>query len=190
MAGVTSIREQLKRATAPVHARLERDLGLAGEGLSRPRYIFLLARFYGFHAAWEPAMARVLADDAFWAPRRRAPRLAADLNAYGFTDTDMAALPVCPELPRLDTTARALGSLYVLEGSRLGGAVVARNLAAVMGARDRSAYFDADRGETARLWREYLVRLEGFATPGNAAEIVAAAGDTFDRLHRWLCRGG
>lgn len=189
MAGVTGIREQLKRETAPIHIRLERDLGLGDATLTRSRFVFLLARFHGFHAAWEPAMARALADDPFWSPRRRVPRLAADLKAFGFAPADIAALPVCPHVPVLDSMARALGSLYVMEGSRLGGAVVARNLAAVLGGSG-SAYFNADKAETVRLWREYLLRLDAFATADNTAGIVAAASGTFDSLYRWLCRDG
>lgn len=192
MAGVHTMRDRLKRETATIHARMEREIGLADARLSLPRYIFLLARLYGFHAAWEPTVARALGDDAFWAPRQRLPLLAADLAAFGFSPADIAALPACPRLPPLDTPARAMGSLYVLEGSRLGGAAVARNLERALRVADRRgyAYFAADGDAVADRWRTFLGRLEASAAPDNAAEIVAAAVATFDRLHWWLCRAG
>lgn len=192
MAGVRTIRDTLKRETAPIHARMERDLGLADRTMSRSRYVFVLARLYGFHAAWEPTVARALADDAFWQPRRRLRLLADDLSAFGFSPSDVAALPSCPALPALDNAARALGSAYVLEGSRLGGAIVARNLEATrcIDGPCGYAYFAGDGTRTAGLWRDFLCRLEATATPENAPDIVAAAIETFDRLHWWLCRNG
>lgn len=57
-----------------------------------------------------------------WPARRRAALLLADLRDLG---DDARPHPV---LPAFDSDAAALGGLYVLEGSRLGGAVLARQV--------------------------------------------------------------
>lgn len=60
---------------------------------------------------------------ADWPQRRRAPLLSADLADLGAASPAAAASPVA-----LGSPAAMLGAIYVLEGSRFGGAVLARRL--------------------------------------------------------------
>ena len=125
-----SLHGRLREATRACHAVLEDALGLLRPSCGAAHYRALLERFHGFHRTWEPALAGALGNDDFLHVRRREPLLRADLQALGLLEPDIDALPACAEAAALcRTPAAALGSLYVLEGSTLGGQHVDRHLA-------------------------------------------------------------
>ena len=86
------------------------------------------------------------------AERQRAHLILADLGVPA------DQLPLCPAMPPLATVPQLLGALYVLEGSTLGGQVLARQLVAQA------------------------------ATPDNEDAIVQSAIHTFQHLAAWLAR--
>lgn len=186
-----AVLERLKRETREAHDRLEHHLDLLREPLDRERFVALLERFWGFHALWEPALGRALADDAFLAPRLKLQRLEADLRALGRSPEEIARLPRCFQAAQLAPLPRrpaaALGSLYVLEGSTLGGQVITR---ALRGAgwlpSGGLTYFDPYGAATGAMWRDFRDYAAARSTPAADAEMVAAAKATFERLHRWL----
>ena len=116
-------RQRLRSGTAENHERVDAlfgrfDLGNVG-GYGR----FLSAQAEAFlpvEAAIDTHGMDMLAD---WPSRRRGALLRQDLAELGI------AVPVTAGAPRLDDDAAALGALYVLEGSRLGGTMLSRSLA-------------------------------------------------------------
>ena len=84
---------ELRARTAEAHTRLEHDLDLLREPLQMQHFIHLLERFHGFHAVWEPRVARMLSKEAaFLTPRRRTHRVAQDLMALGHSNEEIAEL--------------------------------------------------------------------------------------------------
>src|SRR5579875_1326207 len=152
----------LRRATAASHDRLETMLALTDPGLTASRYRAVLARLLGFWLGWEPAVGAALGDEGFLAPRRRTGALLRDLEALGFDEAALAGLPRCAP-PALDGPAAALGSLYVLEGSTLGGRVLVRQFGRSLGLRDGEPgclYFSGYGAATGRMWAEFRARLQ------------------------------
>jgi heme oxygenase (biliverdin-IX-beta and delta-forming) len=185
------ILERLKRETRGAHDRLEAGLDLLQAPLGRDRFVRLLERFWGFHAIWEPAVGRALADDAFLEPRLKLHKLEADLFALGRTPDEIARLPRCFEAAQLAPLARrpaaALGTLYVLEGSTLGGQVISRALKTAPWLPPGGlAYFDPYGPRTGAMWRDFRDYAAHRSTPAADAEMLAAAKATFERLRRWL----
>lgn len=104
-------------------------------------------------AALEQAgIDRLLPD---WPARARAAALRADLRAL---DAAVPAMPTLVPAPG----AQVLGAAYVLEGSRLGGAVILRRL----GTGLPDAFLRHGQGQA--LWRSFLGRLE--ALPAHMGE--------------------
>lgn len=173
-----ALTERLRGDTAEAHARLESELDLLRD-LSRPRVAAVLRRFAAFHAGWEPAVARLLDEPALWEPRRRLPALEHDLASLGVSPPGPEEAWPAPAW--LHDRAAAWGSLYVLEGSTLGGQVIGRALheAGIDGLR----YFDGRGREAGPLWRELRRRLD--ALP-EAEPVAAAARSTFDALRLWM----
>ena len=142
-----------------------------------------LARMYGFVQPYETALRQHAAGfgpDWQLEQRYRAPLILADLARLGIP----AAPPLCPTLPPLHTRAQLLGAMYVLEGSTLGGQVIARQLAAA-GIEGRS--FFAGRAErTGPLWKQFGQVLEAAAASEDQDAIVQSAILTFQTLAAWL----
>lgn len=176
----------LRAVTRPAHGRLEGALGLLDERLDRGAYKQVLERFHGFWRGWEPQVAALLHDKPFSDPRRRMHLLDADLAVLGSSARTVNALPACP-LPLLHGAAEALGSLYVLEGSTLGGRVIQRNVERCLGFSDRSGctYFAGYGASTGMMWRSFLTRLDEAPTT-DAERIAAGAVATFECLADWL----
>ena len=174
--------------TSTVHRALEGALGLLDERLGLDAYREVLARFYGFWTGWEPQIAGLLQDAAILAPRRRLHLLAADLTALGVSRHELAALPKCP-LIKLQGAPEALGSLYVMEGSTLGGKLIRGNVQRCLGSVGVSgcAYFDGYGPHTGAMWQEFLVILAA-APVADRQKMGNGAVATFERLSWWLTR--
>ena len=178
----------LRQATAEAHGRLESQLDLLARPASEARFRRVLSRFWGFHAVWEPAL-QARADVAEVAAGRvRLALLGADLARLGLRPEQCDELPLCLAAGALcSTRAGAFGSLYVMEGSTLGGKVIGRHLATAAwlppgGLRTFDPYGEA----TGRMWRKLQADLDEAASELGTAAIAAGAVAAFDLLTGWL----
>ncbi|HEX4506770.1 MAG TPA: biliverdin-producing heme oxygenase [Alphaproteobacteria bacterium] len=162
---MNQIRQILRTATARHHERV--DAAFAGFDL----------RDAGSYRCFLSAHARVLpgAENAIHLPwdgwTRRAPLLLRDLSDLG------AAPEPSPANLSMTEPAAQWGCLYVLEGSRLGGSVLAQRVVAGLPTRYLSA------GHTGGSWRIFQTALEAAAGPAETAWIeaaVAAARSVFE----------
>jgi heme oxygenase len=147
-------------------------------------YQTVLTRLYGFWVGWQPQIAHLMVDETLLAPRRRLHLLAADLGALGVTGDALAHLPRCPPILLPDGMA-ALGSLYVVEGSTLGGRVILKNVQRRLGPSVACAYFHGYGANTGAMWLNFLARLNA-ARLCDSAKIGQGALATFERLASWL----
>jgi len=181
-----TLHARLRDATQPDHLRLEGELRLLEEPLTQGRTLRLLARFHGFHRAWEPALEGVIPDHLLNA-RLKLPLLERDLRSLGAGDDFLRTLPACADAASLcRDEASAAGSLYVLEGSTLGGRVINRVLSgAPWYPATGLAYWDPYGAATGSRWKETLGYLESLPS-GWSDEVIASACATFALLHSWL----
>lgn len=190
--GADDVLRALRTATAADHDRVETALDLLDPGLTRARLAEVLHLLHGFWvaavagldawAAREPAAAAALD----WDGRRRAALFAADLAGLD-ADPDGSAVP---DLPAVGATDDAVGRLYVLEGSTLGGTFIDRHLSglpALAGARVRA--FSPYGRETGAMWHAYRrAARDRAAAGGDARRMVGAARATFAALAGWCER--
>ena len=175
---------RLREGTAGSHARLEEALALLSLPLARDRFGVLLERFHGFHAVWEPAITPWF-EPSFFGPRRRTGLIEADLAALGRPIATAQPSP-CAAAVRLGESAeRALGSLYVMEGSTLGGQVISRGLADA-GWTDDLRYFHPYGRGTGGMWAAFKAMAAQRSNAVADPMILAGAIVTFDLLHDWL----
>ena len=95
----------------------------------------------------------------------------------------------CPDVPRLETVARGLGALYVIEGSTLGGQIILRALQPHLGiSSDNGGRFYASYGtQISAMWRSYISALENAGRSLRLAnDIELGALETFDAFERWF----
>jgi heme oxygenase len=185
---VPALREQLRHGVSDAHARLEGALDLIGRLSDRRHFLKVLEGFLGFHLVWEQAIRRNAAVGCFVEPRSRLPHLRRDLAALGRTNSEVARLPLCAEAAALASGApEAVGSIYVLEGSTLGGQVIGRGLAQAGWAPPGGlAYFNPYGGRTGEMWRGFGRWAEDMVPAEQRPAAVQGAQRTFAVLQRWL----
>ena len=180
--------QRLKIETVFAHDRAEEAFDLQARTRSMRAYRDLLARLYGFHATWEPRAEVALADAEFFRGRRKVDLLRADLRELGMTDAAIGRLALCEPTVAMRSPAEAWGSMYVVEGSTLGGAVIARHVERSLGlGRHNGCHYFRCYGKNVRpMWTAFGARL--LARCGRAEEdgVIAAACRTYEMLHSWL----
>ncbi|URW76403.1 biliverdin-producing heme oxygenase [Sphingomonas donggukensis] len=161
---VFDVRTHLKSATAAWHDRVEAAFGRADLGTRSGYAAFLRAQAAAHlpvEAALEAAGVRGVLPD--WDRRTRAAALRADLTELG------VAAPPLLAAPAIAGTAQILGSVYVLEGSRLGGAMLKRGVPAELPQRFLGSV-------DSKLWRDLLALLDiHLPDPEDRDDAVAAA---------------
>lgn len=188
--GEADVLRLLRDGTATEHEDLERSLDLLDPALDRARLALVLSRMHGFWRAAEAGLdvwAVLFPDDAravSWERRRRADLFAVDLAVLGAPGADSG-----PDLPAPRGTDEALGRLYVLEGSTLGGAFIDRHLAELPGLSGlRLRAFSPYGSSTGVMWHSFRSVTRARVTGGgDPAIMVAAARQTFGALAAW-CR--
>ena len=168
-----SVRFALRDATAEWHERV--DAVFSHPDLSdRHAYGRFLSAQAAAHLPVEQALeaggiGEVVAD---WADRRRADLIRADIEALELCLPSLEAPPVLDGAPAL------LGAAYVLEGSRLGGALLARSVGAGLPALFLSA------GRPA-AWRDFVAILDArLLTREDIDVAISAACDVFALFER------
>jgi heme oxygenase len=186
----TDVLRLLRTGTAAEHEAVERSLDLLDPGLDRLRLVEVLGRLHGFWRAAEAGLDAWAAEHAAdaaavtWPRRRRAALFAADLGVLG------AAPPrPVPELAALPGTGAALGRMYVLEGSTMGGRFIDRHLATLPDLADtRLRAFSPYGAETGAMWHGFRQAVRAHVADGvEPAAVVTAARGTFQALAAW-CR--
>lgn len=186
-----SARAALREATKAVHERLHHVpafAALAAGALDRAGYRALLARLYGFHAPMEAAMAEALAGRFAPAAWQRADLLRADLAALGEGEPTLARLPRIRPPARL-SDPEAMGCLYVLEGSTLGGRHLARQLDFVLppGSTAGRSFLAAGSQPHRIRWADLGAALDAAGTdPAALRAMLAGAADAFARYEAWF----
>lgn len=148
MSDASTARQALRSATAVHHERVDRAYGRFDLSDKRQYRRFLEAQAAGLLPAERAIdLSDVHAILPDWPERRRGHLLRADLSALG------APARACEGALGFATAEEVLGAVYVLEGSRLGGGVLARSVPSHFPAQFLS-------GADGRRWRALIEILE------------------------------
>ena len=181
----SGLRERLRRDTRHAHDSLDASLDLIGPPLRLAQFIRLLGRFHALHRAVEPALAASL-EPSLLAGRGKLAALEHDLRLCGADTTDVIT-SAAPNLPPLTDRAAALGALYVIEGSTLGGRIIARHLRQEnVIPPDALRYFDIYGGQTGEMWRIICRALDAIVDSEEAERSVRMAIAMFGMVQAWM----
>lgn len=188
------ILDQLKSGTATTHESLERRLLLAQEAPTLASYSTYLRAMYGFVAPLEVGFRQLpseLAASLEIERRCKAELILEDLAALAPRVGQTASPLWCGALPEQGCAARALGALYVLEGSTLGARWLLRHLAP-LGVDGCSAYLRSYGDDLGPMWQRMRAVLQAHSEryPELDVELLAAARETFERLDAWFVSCG
>lgn len=180
--------EKLKSHTSVAHQELEKlTIPRIKQATDKEAYLSVLKLFYGFFHPLEIEVSKhvdpTLLPD--YEERRKSTALLSDINYLSGTQDP---LKLCDDLPVISNSRQAIGALYVMEGSTLGGKIIKSILIKNLGA-DGSKGFDFFGGygdDTESKWNVFKQTVnEKFSDPATHDEILTAANDTFKKFKRW-----
>ncbi len=192
MASITFL-QQLRSKTAYSHQLIEQNSmsqSLMSQTVTITQYAQYLKTMYGFVYGFEKMVFPLLKHNELLQidDRRKSHLIQADLVQLNYT----AAQPYVNDdlfCTHYQTAAAALGGMYVLEGSTLGGQIISRHLLKVLGDSvvGKTTYLTAYNGQTGGMWKVFLQLLcEIGATAANEDEIIDSAVNTFSLLNKCL----
>ncbi|MBL8772825.1 MAG: biliverdin-producing heme oxygenase [Phenylobacterium sp.] len=172
---------RVRDATREPHQRLERRLDILRRIACADQRRELVGRFGALHVDAETALAPWLSGMAEldFEARRRSPRLARDMAVLGLRAPSGGGEPI-----RLRNVGEALGLMYVLEGSTLGGRVIRRHVEGAGGDLTGLSFLDPYGRRAGERWRGFLSVLS--AAP-QADDVVAGSVAGFEHVERRLC---
>ena len=175
----------LRQETTGAHQELDAFMSAFLQKMTdRESYSALLAAFYGFIQPLKKLIDAHIDQKLIpeFEARRGAGQLLVDLRSLG-----MEELPqLSGDLPRISSHESALGALYVLEGSTLGGKIISKRLKEGLGDDIPTNFYSSYGPETGRMWKEFVSCLEMPANNNDPLQTAEAAKQTFSYFAAWL----
>ncbi|MEO7120739.1 MAG: biliverdin-producing heme oxygenase [Ginsengibacter sp.] len=172
--------EELKIKTKDHHQQLEVKIIAAIKSIREQNdYAGLLQIFAGYFGSLENLIEQTKLSDLLpdYPKRRKASSLQADLTCM------RALLPAKIEtsnLPAIENSLQALGALYVMEGSTLGGRIITRMVANKLPDEKAFSFFEGYGEKTNEMWEAFKSSLDAiYLTPQEINIIIESANETF-----------
>lgn len=187
--GNNSVSIQLKEATKVNHQSLEKLLvGKLKSIESKQDYVQILQFFYSFFGALEDRINLHFPENPHDPQfvRRKAISLVNDIEHLGSTLQEKAK---ADDLPGIQNKLQALGALYVIEGSTLGGPVIASIVKRRLNDDGNKSYsfFHGYGEETHDRWATFRQLLDSEPQSNQEKEIIIqTANETFSKFKDWI----
>lgn len=179
----------LKEQTKDHHQKLESLIISRVKSLdSKLAYANFLKLFYGFIAPLEEKIASIkeVTDNDKINNREKAWMILQDINYLNPHDNNFQTTD---NLPQINTFDEAIGALYVLEGSTLGGKYIRKMIASrlQMPENEGFLYFSSYADNTDNMWKAFKNVVD--ALPHSAEiedNVLKSANETFIKFKRWI----
>lgn len=182
----------LRTQTMPAHKALEEiplSTRIVQPDISIDEYNRYLSLMLHVHRDAEqniyPLLKDVVADVA---DRQKAHLIEKDLAATGHVAALPHNAPFTDSMPQM-SQAFALGIMYVIEGSTLGGRVILKNIqpALQLTEKNGASYFSGYGANTGTAWKAFLEALTSYPTnQTDEQEIIAGADFAFRAIHQHM----
>ncbi len=184
------ILQKLKEKTSRQHTDVESHpllLQLTSGELSLPIYKHILVKFYGFFSPLEERISQHSPEKYLedFNERRKAILLLQDIEILN----GHQPIKYCESLPAIDDLYSAMGALYVMEGSTLGGQMISRHVEKALGLTpdQGTAFFYGYGKDTGQRWKAFQQALLALNVSAvQQKKLIAASQETFDKLNHWL----
>jgi heme oxygenase len=176
----------LRSATRKDHRLTEDAFNLGEMVASETCYKARLGSIYRIYLALEPSLegSQIWQETGLdFSNRQKLPLLIKDL-----IELDEIPADAMLGAPNLTSCPKALGCLYVLEGSTLGAQIIRKRVMADLGPDVPTRFFTGYGSATGRMWKGFGAALNRYCDEqGGMEEIIQAAISTFRFYRRgWL----
>lgn len=184
------VSEKLKTHTKQPHQELETlIIQKIKQFDTEVSYVDFLKTFYGYIAAIEQKLSPVVENKGIiedYPERRKARYLLEDITALA----PASHFPsLASDIPEIQSADQALGVMYVLEGSTLGGKHISHMISARLKFESDKglSYFNGYKENTYIMWDRFKDTLNTH-TDNESAEIavIEAANQTFIKFKNWI----
>jgi heme oxygenase len=177
--------DELREETKTNHQLLEKKLITRMRAMrNRSDYAHLLSVFYGYMAGLEKQISLHLNDVALpdYNERRKASALEADIKTLGGQLPPVASIEY---LPKIETHLQAIGALYVMEGSTLGGQIITQMISKQLSITEGLSFFESYGDQTMAMWQRFKNMIDlAENLPGIA--VIDSANQTFEKFGNWF----
>jgi heme oxygenase len=186
----STLSEQLRQITGPLHEKLDHAPLLSevmSESLTDETYAKVIGKMYECFRIVENAAFEAAGSDVFSKSfyESRLDFLKEDFKAMGSKKIDENCTPELKPAPAsLDA---AVGMLYVLHGSSMGGQMIARKLKSRIPSAALNFYSQSEH--FAKNWRPFKEKLDANASNFNINLIAEGADWAFDVFYRVFTHG-
>ena len=150
-------------------------------------YTRLLQLFYGYFGGLEKKIDTAINKTALpdYDERRKTVSIANDLKKLG------AGVPLTAangQLPEIKSHLQAMGAMYVIEGSTLGGKIISKMIGQKLAVgEDVLSFFNGYDDNTDHMWTSFKQALNRQAQNHTEADVVIkAANETFLQFKNWI----
>lgn len=174
------IHEVLRKQTEAAHQQVEKLVIAKLKNIhSNEDYVNLLKIFFAYFIRLEVAVRPFISSEVLpdYAERRHAASLADDIISLGYMPNGLPDVIV----PSIDNTVKALGALYVMEGSVMGGRIIIQMLEK-RGITEGISFFTGYGSETETRWSSFVAVLDRYIKQEYEQEAIEAANQTFSNL--------
>lgn len=188
----TALLELLRASTRSAHHRIDHHPMLAPllrPKLSLAHYGLVLGTFFDLYCTLQPGIAAAV--KRFGCDYELADRLAwlkSDLTYLAKLGFEVPASCNASSPAPITSPADLIGTLYVVEGSALGGQVIARHLqtSLAIDARGGAKFFNGRGKETVKYWNRFQQFAAELCPSADHEAAANAAAAVFDRFSREL----
>ncbi|AYN68248.1 hypothetical protein D1013_13110 [Euzebyella marina] len=182
-----TILDTIKKETKSHHQQVETVLVSELKSLkTKDDYAGLLARLYSFYKPIEDEVHRTIDAEIITdiSKREHTSRIVEDLQLLEHREE--TPLPE-PQLT-MKSLSYALGVLYVMEGSTMGGQIISKMIHknVDMNGADAVNYFSSYGDDTHKMWAKFKIQVIKIESTLNHKEVISGAEDTFNQLRQWL----
>ena len=171
----------IKEATKGAHHELEKKVIFKLKAIrSNTDYAELLKHFYAYFNSVEAAIAPYITTGLLpdHSERRNSEYLKKDIEDLGGNVNELSDVMI----PEISNTLQALGAMYVMEGSIMGGPIIVQMLAKY-GVTHGVSFFSGYGESTGAMWAKFVgVMNEEAKTEADELQAIKAANETFERF--------
>jgi len=181
--------DTIKIATLPNHQLVEKLLvGKMRNLRSMTDYVELLKIFYSYFGGLEQLINPYISAENLsdYEHRRKSRAIANDIKILG---GEVPVLAGVDSLPAIQNELQAFGALYVIEGSTLGGKIIAEMLQKHLSFNngDGLSFFTGYGENSMQMWGTFKQTLNAMAQRDkDETEVIATANETFIKFKHWL----
>jgi heme oxygenase (biliverdin-IX-beta and delta-forming) len=180
--------DYIKTYTKLEHASLEKQLIGIIKGIHKhEQYIHLLSMFYGYYQALEYIMEQYLTQELIpdIGQRRKSAALLQDIRDLGGNNPARTE----PGIPVINSYAGALGAAYVLEGSTLGGVIIAKMIRQQLPELPTGkgfSFFTCYGENASEMWKKFRTYLHALTRKEDQVITAETARQTFLKFKAWI----